>query len=66
MKTVKRFLADCMGPGCRLDTDQFSIVILQYKNIPCRFLGLFPSQILYAGNLYDRVVVNPEQLQLRT
>ena len=65
-KTIKMFLADGTGFGGRLDTNQYSVSILQYRNNPCKFLIFSPAQILIERILWDWVMVDPEHLQLCT
>ena len=45
--------------------DAFTASMVQYRNTPCRFIGVSPSQILFPRKLWDQVCVAPEQLLLR-
>ena len=48
-----------------MDTDALATGVLQYRNTPCRFLGVRPAKILFSRKLLDGVCIAPEQLQLR-
>ena len=65
VKSVKKCIKDALGPWGCLDTDRFARGLMQYRNTPCRYLGLSPAQILFARSLRDAVPVAPEKLQLR-
>ena len=54
-----------MGANGQLDTDKFALGILQYRNTPCRFLGLSPAQILFARNIKDGLVGPKDHYILR-
>ena len=53
VKTIKRLLLDCVGPGGTLENDKFARAILQYRNTPLRDIGLSPAQLIYARELRD-------------
>ena len=65
MISVKRFVEESMEPGGNLNKDQLAKAMLTYKNMPCRFLGLSPAQILFARMLRDKLPVEPAKLKLK-
>ena len=56
MRSVKQFVEQCLGPGGNLHNDMFDKAMFAYQNTPCRYLGLFPGQILFAR---DQVTEGP-------
>ena len=65
VKTVKRFLMDNMRCEGSLDTDKFMTALLQYCNTPIQDINLSPSQVLFARNMRDRLLVQVKELQMR-
>ena len=65
VKSVKEIVSENCNVSGGLDTDSFSLALLQYRNTPCRYLNQSPAQILFARNLKDGVPCVPGALQLR-
>ena len=65
VKSVKKIVSENCSVNGDLDTDGFTLALLQYCNTPCRYLEQSPAQILFARNLRDGVPQNPQQLILR-
>ena len=47
-----------------LDGEKLAAAVLMYKNTSCKFLGLSPSQLLFARKLQEGVPMEPESLKL--
>ena len=65
VKTIHRFAADCTEPGGSVDMSPMVAPMLQYRNTPCRFFGVTPTQKLFARKLQDGLCVALEQFKLR-
>ena len=53
VKSVKKIVEEnCSNLG-DLNTDSFSLALLNYRNTPCRYLCQSPAQILFARRLKD-------------
>ena len=65
VKSVKKIVSENCDRNGNLDTDKFSLAIMQYRNTPCRFLDQSPAQILFSRNLKDGLPHPPESLRLR-
>ena len=62
---MKRLLRENTGPSGTLNCDKFSRAILEYRNTPCRDLGVSPSNILFGRNLKDHLPSTTENLKVR-
>ena len=55
VKSAKRLLRDNTGPGGTLNTDKFSVALLQYLNTPLREINRSPAQLAAGRQLRDGV-----------
>ena len=55
VKSAKRLLRDNTGPGGTLNTDKFSVALLQYLNTPLRGINKSPAQLATGRQLRDGV-----------
>ena len=62
---MKRLLRDNTVSSGSLNCDKFSRAILEYRNTPCRDLGVSPSNILFGRNLKDHLPATTENLKVR-
>ena len=62
---MKRLLRDNTASSGSLSCDRFSRAILEYRNTPCRDLGVSPSNILFGRNLKDHLPATTESLKVR-
>ena len=62
---MKRLLRDNTASSGSLNCDKFSRAILEYRNTPCRDLGVSPSNILFGQNLKDHLPATTESLKVR-
>ena len=62
---MKRLIADNIGARGTLQTDAFTLAILNYRNTPDRDSGLSPAQILFARKLRDALPCHPSNLVVR-
>ena len=62
---MKRLLRDNTASSGSLNCDRFSRAILEYRNTPCRDLGVSPSNILFGRNLKDHLPATTESLKVR-
>ena len=65
MKSVKKIVSENCSPSGELNTDTFSLALLNYRNTPCRHLGQSPAQILFCRNLKDALPQSKLSLNLR-
>ena len=65
VKSMKRLLRDNTASSGTLNCDKFSRAILEYRNTPCRDLGVSPSNILFGRNLKDHLPATTENLKVR-
>merc|ERR1712112_710428 len=65
VKSMKRLLRENTAPSGSLNCDRFSRAILEYRNTPCRDIGVSPSNILFGRNLKDHLPANIENLKVR-
>ena len=65
VRSMKRLLRENTGPSGTLNCDRFSRAILEYRNTPCRDLGVSPSNILFGRNLKDHLPTTTENLKVR-
>ena len=55
VKSMKRLLRNNTTVSGSLSCDGFSRAILEYRNTPCRIIGVSPSNILFGRNLKDHL-----------
>ena len=65
VKSMKRLLRENTASSRSLNCDKFSRAILEYRNTPCRDLGVSPSMILFGRNLKDHLPSTTENLKVR-
>ena len=65
VKSMKRLLRDNTAASGSLNCDKFSRAILEYRNTPCRDLGVSPSNILFGRNLKDHLPSTTDNLKVR-
>ena len=65
VKSMKRFLRNNTTVSGSLSCDGFSRAILEYRNTPCRDIGVSPSNILFGRNLKDHLPATTENLKVR-
>ena len=65
VKSMKRLLKDNTTATGSLNCDRFSRALLEYRNTPCRDIGVSPSNILFGRNLKDHLPASVEQLKVR-
>ena len=59
VRSVKRFVEECLGPGGNLDSDRFAKVMLAYQNTPCSYLGYLQDKFYLLGCYETRCLWTP-------
>ena len=57
VKTIKRLIADNVGPGGILNVDGFQKEILQYRNTPDKDTKLSPAMCIYGRLIKDLIPI---------
>ena len=65
VKSMKRLLRNNTVSSGSLNCDKFSRAILEYRNTPCKDLGVSPSNILFGRNLKDHLPTMIDNLKVR-
>ena len=65
VKSMKRLLRNNTTMSGSLNCDKFSRAILEFRNTPCRDLGVSPSNILFGRNLKDQLPTTTDNLKVR-
>ena len=65
VKSMKRLLRNNTTASGSLNCDGFSWAILEFRNTPCRDIGVSPSNILFGRNLKDHLPAITENLKVR-
>ena len=65
VKSVKKIVMEHCNKKGNLNSDAFSIALLQYRNTSCRYLNQSPAQILCAQRLKDGLPCVPGALKMR-
>ena len=65
VKTIKRLIADKIGPNGSLDNNLLAVALLLYRNTPDRDTGRSPANIIFARQLKDALPTDPSKLKIR-
>ena len=65
VKTAKRLIRENIDKSGNLNNDKFSRALLNYRNTPCRDIGLSPSQIIFGRKLRDFIPCRPGDYEPR-
>ena len=65
VKTAKRLIRENTDKSGNLNNDKFSRALLNYRNTPCRDIGLSPSQIIFGRKLRDFIPCRPGEYEPR-
>ena len=64
VKSVKKIVSENVGANGSLDTNQFSLALVQYINMPLRDLDQSPAEILFCRQLKDGLPCDPLKLEM--